>query len=659
MESAKGDTGSDMPKIDLMNFEDPQFEEGKYVLTSPRSLEACSRLSVKPVDILYKPLAEFQEELLPQDVPLRTIYNIYDEHEQNRERKLALCREERLRIMDEEKGMPSGSRKPTVQKSKKTGPTMPKSQTRKAKSTLARKKLLSKSDENIDTGSLQRQRTAWATSVGHERITNDEINQRVKDLHTESQKLRQELLSRKEARAQRKKTKKERPASARATSAKASITRSFSASDLSLAGTSMLNRSGTADARPVASSRLRKALKKTDVKSAAITPRDEKILELMVSKHEDEEVENREKLLQEIQWERQKKEEEAAKLASEMRRRKFLAEENRIKQMKKSDQDSRRKREEQKLIAQQERLLNESRRKWAMRYNSIQKHKNLKISESAEKEQLKKRIQESNVKTLEKEEEEMKELVLQKQGYQLMTAAQKKEARLLQESLRVMMSNRSERHQFEDRWNATIKDAQESIDLLAESMNVKDMKHKSKYDQILHRRENELTLNRLDREKRALQAKLAQQQHENEMEEWRDSIMTAREIADRHAMETLAQTIERKARKAHEDRIRKEKEQKKNIKKIHDEIEEWKREMENTIEYKDKKSDLIQKEKDLAVQQSRHVAASSQKLRDTLKNKYGTQTFDKMAFKAELYNKFESGTTFLSAEKNSSHVKFR
>ena len=39
------------------------------------------------MDLLYKPLAEFQEELLPQDVPLRTIYNIYDEHEQNRESK--------------------------------------------------------------------------------------------------------------------------------------------------------------------------------------------------------------------------------------------------------------------------------------------------------------------------------------------------------------------------------------------------------------------------------------------------------------------------------------------------------------------------------------------------------------------------------------------
>ena len=63
------------------------YEDSKYVLTSPRSLEACAKVGVKPVDVLYKPLADFQEELLPQDIPLRTIYNIYDEHEQERQRK--------------------------------------------------------------------------------------------------------------------------------------------------------------------------------------------------------------------------------------------------------------------------------------------------------------------------------------------------------------------------------------------------------------------------------------------------------------------------------------------------------------------------------------------------------------------------------------------
>ena len=39
------------------------------------------------------------------------------------------------------------------------------------------------------------------------------------------------------------------------------------------------------------------------------------------------------------------------------------------------------------------------------------------------------------MKALEKEEAEMQELVRQKQDYQILTAAQKKEARLLEESM--------------------------------------------------------------------------------------------------------------------------------------------------------------------------------------------------------------------------------
>ena len=61
---------------------------------------------------------------------------------------------------------------------------------------------------------------------------------------------------------------------------------------------------------------------------------DEKILELMMVKHEDEKAGMREKQLREEQWEKQKKEEEAVRLASEMRRRRLLAEENRIQQLK-------------------------------------------------------------------------------------------------------------------------------------------------------------------------------------------------------------------------------------------------------------------------------------------------------------------------------------
>lgn len=60
-----------------------------YYLTVQRYLPVCHLctcvISFQPVNLLYKPLSDFQEELLPQDVPLRTIYNIYDEHERDRQ----------------------------------------------------------------------------------------------------------------------------------------------------------------------------------------------------------------------------------------------------------------------------------------------------------------------------------------------------------------------------------------------------------------------------------------------------------------------------------------------------------------------------------------------------------------------------------------------
>ena len=53
------------------------------------------------------------------------------------------------------------------------------------------------------------------------------------------------------------------------------MSRSYSASDLSLAGTSLLHKTNLGEARPITSHKLRKALSKSshDLKSAAITPR--------------------------------------------------------------------------------------------------------------------------------------------------------------------------------------------------------------------------------------------------------------------------------------------------------------------------------------------------------------------------------------------------
>ena len=44
-------------------------------------------LFLQPVELLHKPLAEFEDELLPKGVLLRTVYAVYDDHEADRQSK--------------------------------------------------------------------------------------------------------------------------------------------------------------------------------------------------------------------------------------------------------------------------------------------------------------------------------------------------------------------------------------------------------------------------------------------------------------------------------------------------------------------------------------------------------------------------------------------
>ncbi|GIY19278.1 uncharacterized protein CEXT_15721 [Caerostris extrusa] len=73
--------------LDLYNYDTADAQACPYVLTSPRSLEACSRVGVKPVDLLHKTLAEFSDDI-ESDKPLEEIVKLYDEYEQQRIKKL-------------------------------------------------------------------------------------------------------------------------------------------------------------------------------------------------------------------------------------------------------------------------------------------------------------------------------------------------------------------------------------------------------------------------------------------------------------------------------------------------------------------------------------------------------------------------------------------
>ncbi|XP_072545223.1 coiled-coil domain-containing protein 177 [Salminus brasiliensis] len=87
--------------LDLYNFDSPAAEGSRYVLTSPRSLEACARCGVKPVELLPRPLSDFAREAPGRSMRVAT--GMFEVYERDRHAKLRQCREERERIVQEEK----------------------------------------------------------------------------------------------------------------------------------------------------------------------------------------------------------------------------------------------------------------------------------------------------------------------------------------------------------------------------------------------------------------------------------------------------------------------------------------------------------------------------------------------------------------------------
>lgn len=615
------------PQINLFNFEDPKFEDSKYVLTSPRSLEACARVGVKPVNLLYKPLSDFQEELLPQDIPLRTIYNVYDEHEHDRQRKLRLCRNERNKIEiapPSKKSAKKGSGKSQV------------TRTRSARSPSARGRLtrtLSDEGLNKSKSSLQRSRTAWSTSVGHKRVTPNELNHRMSELHEESMKLRNELLSR-----------KERPKSARAPKKSSSLRRSKSASNLSLSASSLLNKSSIREARPIENSKLRKTLSKSqDLSNITATPRDQRILELMMMKGEGEISANRDRFVADLAWEEQRKLEEEVKVRTEMKRRQMLAEENRIRDMKKKQMDKRRKKEEEKWKESVNKSLQSSMHGWERRSQTQLRMRDLQLSEKKEKEDLRKRLQETNKTFLSRDEEEMRDLIRMKSESDLRSASQKKENRLLQETMRKLLEDRSKRELFEQRQRELEKLTEEEEKGLRASINKKHIHASYNHQQAIERREKELNLSRMEREKKSLQAQLAQQKLEEEMEEWRSSITNHRKMAEEHASEIVARKMEVKVKQAKEVREEKEQHLREKLKQIEKEERSRKREVEDDILLKEQRARSLELDKSVTIQKCREVAHQSQVLRNSLREKYGGESFDKKVQKVNLYNKLNLG----------------
>ncbi|XP_059152921.1 coiled-coil domain-containing protein 177-like [Physella acuta] len=562
-------------KIDLYNLDDAKFENSKYVLTSPRSLEACSRLNVKPIELLYKPLSEFHEEFLPQDVPQHTIYALYDESEQIRQKKLKLCREERSRLILE------NQKKSRLLVEAKMFPT-----------------------HGFPSHALRRNNSS--------NLALNSTKGRKRSFERESPKLHRELISKKDLLPQKHHSaRRSRPVSAEGRKPQR---RSTSA----VVGSRVEYRSGSAPCH------------------VRLPARDEKILKLMTERREKERKNLSVSREAHRVWEEQKRREEILKLLAENKRRQLLDEENRLNYLYKTDGPE--KLEDDNKNRLKVDIDQHSSDASLMRQLRLQEQK---LEDRIRKETLKKTSQERNLQRISDSDKYLAKLLLKDQTSDLNSASERKGVRIHHESLKKFLENRKAREEFERRKKSLTNQEKENEDLIRSSMEVRLGQAEAKLYQVLDKRNRQLEEQHHQEQVKLQKARSSNKQKDAAIQEYLQELLEHKKQVELRAQATAQRSIEHKSHQARVQRTQKQQEHRRNMSKIQKEKDRQRKLLEISLSQKDRKIEELLEEKERTVAETRALAQLSQTLRDDIKDKYESDTFDKKVLEAQLYANLE------------------
>ncbi|XP_070550141.1 coiled-coil domain-containing protein 177-like [Ptychodera flava] len=611
-------------KLDLYNFESPEAEDSRYILTSPRSLEACARYGIRPVELLLKSIEDFEDEYGPLGKSQKAIQKIYEEHEQDRLTKLKICRTEREKIILEDEDKDKNGGPTAIDKYFKKYPTR----------TSSPSKPMYKSMEvgGGDTGSLQRKRTAWTTSIGHERVTPEELDNRARELYDLGKKKDDEDL--KETRKSRSRTRtrytNEDPFAVRDKG------KSFSSTSL----------------RPssAASSFQGKTYQEVAAHWNSLAL-DQKIVNLMKAKLASEREQDQQRELARLTWDEEHRTERQKKLESEIQRRRNMAEVQRDRERKKRIVEKQRKLAELELVSDARRIVE---------YKEMEAERNLERQRQVETSKLlmkkqideQKKRQQQHLKTSkDREDDEFRDMVKHHLDYSLSKAERIKQMKEEDEHRRVQLRNKQEMEKYKSKKAELEKLSKEERLLLAESLEMKHHLASQKYATHIQQRDNEIMLSKMKKEQQVRKSKESKTAAEREMDEWRDALLEHRKMLDDIAVRKSAKVTEEKAMRAHEARSLKEKTQKKNLHRVKEDEERWKRDTEDLLIIKDSVTKRVASDRERSLERSRSAARASEDLRNRIRDEYAGG-FDKMAEKARLQARI--GTGVQSATKNMS-----
>lgn len=632
--------------LDLFNFEEPAAQQSRYVLTSPRSLEACGRFGIKPVELLHKSLEEFVEEfrsLYDTDYPLHAVREVFQEHERQRLRKLKLCREERGRIIRErssESAMSSQGRhftsrslSPENKLDKGWRTSHEEKENGRTPSPVDRQKYHRGSSPLSDRG----KENMYAIDRKTSKPPSEQTNYRTR--YASSPKSRSPVRpkggsvnyvesSDSETEAEAKRTWSASVVYSHGHSPRTSKKPS-SAGSFRKRANSLIKRTASMDSidllRSVPSASSGKGL----------SEKDQRIVNLMMSRHEEEERSRKERLMLELEWDEQRKIEEQLKKARQQQRQAEIWDTHKAKDAKQFEVRARRLRNEQRLKKDQlERLLSRD-SAWQMEKRKQEQIRGTKMLAKKIKETEKKQKQVENLWQKQREDELHRNMSQLNLLDKHKTAFEKRNHLSAQEHLKVQSRNHSVKTRHTNTRKQLVQQLSQEEENLKHEVAIKHQNAVMNYQRQLTRKDNQMALNRIKREERIERQQEQLRRKANDMDEWRKELTVFREEKDKQAEGTAKMVIASKQHRVKSQLAAEKDEHQQNLVRVKQALEERKREIQEDIEVKDERSRMVNAEKDEIRRLNRDAARTSQAVRDLIREQTLRGSFDRMAEAAQ------------------------
>ncbi|KAM6463480.1 coiled-coil domain-containing protein 177 isoform 1-T2 [Liasis olivaceus] len=602
---------SPMLHLDLYNFDCPEAEGSRYVLTSPRSLEACARCAVKPVELLPRPLSELVKEAPGRS--MRVAAGLYEAYETDRQRKLQQCREEREWIIREEKrrlfapvatgSLPSSPCSRTAFRSTLANGSCPPAGKPRAAGPSPPPPLSGpKTKKSHSLDSLQKRREGFSTKTSSDSGASSSYS----------------------GDSARDKWPQGLPRTKTVATMTSLVGRSFSLSDLSHS--------------PQTTKKVERIVKEVKQKKGfkEVSERDRKIAALMIAKHQEDSLWKEQRYSAHLQWDVQRRLAEQRREQEEREKQRALLQGHRMWESRLEKRRGRltHTREEAVQMRQRQSLMEDE--KWREHVEKQEQMKRERLEKAALEDKKRKRHQEHNLKAQEEGKKEAREREVQLLQEKLTLAAQKKlmKEQLLQREKKLL--NQAEKQKHEAILKGLARQEAAGKAVLRASMEGNLSKAQENYQQVIEKRNQELR-ERAKREDMQIQrAKLAAERKEREQKEHLRALAQASERKLQHAAQVAEEVVQQKARKVVQSRLEKEKVQKVNKRKVEECEDIRRREILLSIEKKLERSEQICKEKKSVLENARSVARASFHVRERVREEMNMRTFDKMALEAEL-----------------------